>query len=439
MVKSKNNQEWALRFGNAFALATKAVLVAAVGIAYTQHIWRAFKEKALTVEGIDAVVAASNDVFTFLNREIWLQCFTGTVIAGLLWILPIVITLLPPASLAVHSTFRDLTVQSRVPAPTYDDKAYAEIANDLTYKGSRIGRLIWATGTNVATIPMNPSYPTVSYEVDFYGPSLNCALGSFDRPEADDKNVVEVYNFSNTTSNVLSFWTRTNDKYFQCGLYNTSFHTVFSFHDNIQSTNSTKAFLNPVKYPNSTTDKRDIPYSIAYQGWMDPISDMLIGHLFMNDAVDAVGWFSNICMTGLCYSSDVQPALQDQLAHDASIGTAQLFRPLEDVVEEFSVNMTMSLFSSSLLSPSVYSTNITVTSPINIYAYNWKTLLLPYLASVVCSVVALLIGVRAFRINEKGMSTSFSSIMCTTRNRDLDDLFERSTGRELDHWAFRIK
>ncbi|KAA6412776.1 MAG: hypothetical protein FRX48_03768 [Lasallia pustulata] len=136
MVKTKNNQEWVLRFGNAFALATKAVLVAAVGI--------------------DAVVAASNDVFAFLNREIWLQCFTGTVIAGLLWIIPIVVTLLPPASLAVHSTFRDLTVQSRVPAPTYDDKAYAEIANDLTYKGSRIGRLIWATGTNVATILMNP-------------------------------------------------------------------------------------------------------------------------------------------------------------------------------------------------------------------------------------------------------------------------------------------
>ena len=85
MVKSKNNQEWALRFGNAFALATKAVLVAAVGIAYTQHIWTAFKEKAFTVEGIDAVVAAPNDIFTFSNREIWLQCFTGTVIAGLLW------------------------------------------------------------------------------------------------------------------------------------------------------------------------------------------------------------------------------------------------------------------------------------------------------------------------------------------------------------------
>lgn len=84
-VKSKNNQEWALRFGNAFALATKAALVAAVGLAYTQRIWTAFREKVFTVEGIDAAVAAPNDVFAFFNKDIWMKSFTGTMIAGLLW------------------------------------------------------------------------------------------------------------------------------------------------------------------------------------------------------------------------------------------------------------------------------------------------------------------------------------------------------------------
>ena len=83
---------------------------------------------------------------------------------------------------------------------------------------------------------------------------------------------------------------------------------------------------------------------------MDPISDMLRGHLWKDETVDAVAWFSYTSMTGLVYSSDLLPALRDQLPYDASIGTAQLFRPLEDLIEEFSVNMTMSLFSSSLLS-----------------------------------------------------------------------------------------
>lgn len=84
-VKSKNNQEWALRFGNAFALANKAALVAAVELAYTQRIWTAFREKVFTVEGIDAAVAAPNDVFAFFNKDVWMKSFTGTMIAGLLW------------------------------------------------------------------------------------------------------------------------------------------------------------------------------------------------------------------------------------------------------------------------------------------------------------------------------------------------------------------
>lgn len=241
-------------------------------------------------------------------------------------------------------------MQSRVPAPTFDDKAYAELANDLSYKGSRIPRFIIATATNVATIPMTPSYPTMSYEVAFDGPSFSCVLETFDRSQVNNGNVIEIYNFGNTTSNVLSFWTQTNNKYIQCQMYNTSFHTVFSFQNNVQSTTSIKNFINPVKYPNSTTDTRDIPYSFAYQSWMDPISDMLRGYLRMNAAVDAVGWFSGIGSTGLVYSSDVQPALRDQLPDDASINSANLFRPLEDLLEEISVNLTMSLFSSSLLS-----------------------------------------------------------------------------------------
>ena len=85
VVKTKDDQEWALRLGNGLALATKAVLIAAVGIAFTQHIWTTFRQKAITVKGIDAIFAAPNDVFAFLNREMWLKGFVGTVIAGLLW------------------------------------------------------------------------------------------------------------------------------------------------------------------------------------------------------------------------------------------------------------------------------------------------------------------------------------------------------------------
>ena len=85
IVQTKNKQEWALRFGNAFALATKTALGVAVGIAYTQQIWTTFKQKSITVEGIDAITTAPNDIFALFNREMWLRNLSGTTIAVLLW------------------------------------------------------------------------------------------------------------------------------------------------------------------------------------------------------------------------------------------------------------------------------------------------------------------------------------------------------------------
>ena len=266
-------------------------------------------------------------------------------------LLPLAITILPPASLSVHSVLlSDYSVQSRVPVPVYDTEIYAELSNHITYKGSRISRLVYASATNVDIISTVAPFPSSSYSVDFYGPALNCTLEKFDRSQPKESNVIEIYNFSNTTSNVLSLYTKLNNKYIQCAMYNTSFHTLFSFDNGIQSVTNTLEFVNPVKYPDSTTDTRKFPSSLPYQSWMDPISDMLKGSLTLDPTSNAVGWFSGIGLTGLVYSLDIWPILSPFLAADPSIGTTQLFTPLEDLLEEFSVNVTMSLFSSSILS-----------------------------------------------------------------------------------------
>ena len=261
-------------------------------------------------------------------------------------------TILPPASLSVHPALNNHSVQARaqVPIPVYDNKRYALLSNRQEYKGSGIERLVYASAVNMDIIPMSPPFPSVTYPVDFYGPSFKCKLEWFDRPQATSSSIVEVYNFSNTTSNVLSFYTGLNDKHIQCALYNTSFHTIFSFENNVQSVRNTLEFINPVKYPDSTADLRDLPSSMPYQSWMDPISDMLKGSLLFDNTSDAVGWFSGIKKTGLVFSSDIRPMFTSQLANDPGVGTTLLFRPLEDLLEEFSVNITMSLFSSSVLS-----------------------------------------------------------------------------------------
>ena len=110
--------------------------------------------------------------------------------------------------------------------------------------------------------------------------------------------------------------------------------------------------------------------------------------------------------------------------------------------------------------PSVSDTTVTIKSPVNFYIYSQWHLLLPYLASFACSLLAVSIGGYAFKINEKSQSTSFSSILCTTRNTDLDGLvgdndlgalplntriakaslqFAAVERQQKAHWAFQLK
>ena len=85
VIEASYDQEWSLRYGNAFALATRTALCVAVGIAYVQHIWSIFRRKAINVKGIDAIIAAPNDVFAFLDKEMWHKNLLGTFIVGILW------------------------------------------------------------------------------------------------------------------------------------------------------------------------------------------------------------------------------------------------------------------------------------------------------------------------------------------------------------------
>jgi hypothetical protein len=53
IVQSQNQQEWFLRIGTGMAFLTRALLSAAVGIAYTQILWRTLRSKSITLQGIN--------------------------------------------------------------------------------------------------------------------------------------------------------------------------------------------------------------------------------------------------------------------------------------------------------------------------------------------------------------------------------------------------
>ena len=70
VVSSDTRQEWALRFGTAFAFLTHTLLVASAAVAYTQRVWVTVKRKHFRLETLDNVFSLQANPFSFLSWEV---------------------------------------------------------------------------------------------------------------------------------------------------------------------------------------------------------------------------------------------------------------------------------------------------------------------------------------------------------------------------------
>jgi hypothetical protein len=82
---SMGNQQSNVRYGTAFAFATKTCLAAAVTFAYQQQIWISFRKKYLKISTLDAMLQATNDPFSFTNIEFISKSKLGAVLAAVIW------------------------------------------------------------------------------------------------------------------------------------------------------------------------------------------------------------------------------------------------------------------------------------------------------------------------------------------------------------------
>jgi hypothetical protein len=71
--------------GSTLAYVTQISLVASVGVAYTQWLWRTLSTRALTVECLDAAFDADQAIISLLNREFLRKVHVGAVLALICW------------------------------------------------------------------------------------------------------------------------------------------------------------------------------------------------------------------------------------------------------------------------------------------------------------------------------------------------------------------
>ncbi|PSN61852.1 hypothetical protein BS50DRAFT_503958 [Corynespora cassiicola Philippines] len=87
-----------IRYGTALAFFVKSTLVGTVVLCYRQRIWRTFRRKAMTINAIDGLFAATEDLTAFWNWEMICNGKLATFMALCSWLIPIA-SVLSPASL----------------------------------------------------------------------------------------------------------------------------------------------------------------------------------------------------------------------------------------------------------------------------------------------------------------------------------------------------
>lgn len=85
VVSSNTRQEWALRFGSAFAFLTQSSLVASAGVAYTQRVWVTVKKKAFPLRTLDNIFSLQNTLWSFFSWEVLAKAKALYLLAICIW------------------------------------------------------------------------------------------------------------------------------------------------------------------------------------------------------------------------------------------------------------------------------------------------------------------------------------------------------------------
>lgn len=142
-VGNASRQQWVLWIGSFLSFLTRGSLLAVLGIARTQWVWVTLREKFMTMGGIDALFAVSTNPTCFANRNMLRNAKIATVMAVIMWILPIPVILTPGTMTVTTVTLRNMvpcSVRSMV----------------FSYDSNSTAKRIWEAGINpnisVATV-----------------------------------------------------------------------------------------------------------------------------------------------------------------------------------------------------------------------------------------------------------------------------------------------
>ncbi|KAK8157436.1 hypothetical protein IWX90DRAFT_324026 [Phyllosticta citrichinensis] len=453
-VGSATRQQWAIRIGTLLAFLSKACLAGAVGVAYTQRLWVTVKEKPISLRNLDNVFSLTTSPVSFFSLEVLTSAKVLCLLAACMWCIPIAATI-TPATLSVRTVMLPNSTTARVPLPDFlNEDAWAnfEGVGRPSSSTASVNRILAATSSSMSTLSFTAPFTNSSYTVDFYGPAMKCedlataSAESLDLGEAKSlqeafQKTLNVSEFSPGLSvlyaagspdsvegvlmqNHLFVHVPNSDtQNLSCHLWNTSYQVLFRFDDGVQSTiiqNLTHVAPTDIQGDEIMTEYA--PGEIAYWSMFSALSRVLTTTLGFGSTMYLNGADSTFIQTGV--------AACPQISNVSGYSLAQYSSPwmcrngsVDKAIEDLSHNFTLSLLSTDLFS-NMTDAPITVVSSKVHYEYNRTDLLIAYAAAVGVALVCISVGASAYFANGYSASTSFSSIISTTRNADLDRLVQ---------------
>ncbi|CAG8416426.1 unnamed protein product [Penicillium salamii] len=465
LVQSAEQQTWTVRIGTGFAFLVKTLLVAAIGIAAVQQMWATLRKKSVNIRGIDAMFSILSDPLAFFVPDMWICAKTLTLLAIVSWLIPLT-ALITPATLSVHLKTTSTTTQMNVPTVKFTRDFWTNWAfyggvGYISDPSFIINRLFTATYSSAAIIPLTPPLPNSSYILEFSGPSYKCqnlseviaetkgitytdvsgnnyisfqdvwdryAMNSSDHPNSRTIYSGSVPSFLNNTLLIATrpypYLKNSTETSLVCKLWNTSYVLDVSFNDTIQSLVPVSTDLvapcdwnsGTAIYSGLSLDQQESlgGYYITHLLF----SSLIKGTLRINPSGELMGDATRLMQSGLfecpeLLDSDSYPQVKSTASPTCRNKT--LGRALEDL----SRNFTYSLLSLNAANTSV---PVSVNSPKNFYSYDWKNLITAYATALVVTFVCITTGFLALCSNGVPGKTSFSNLLRTTRNPDLDVL-----------------
>lgn len=321
-----------------------------------------------------------------------------------------------------------------------------------------ITRLASATSASMYILPFEAPFPNSSYTLEFYAPAFRCenlstavlannldtgsakslqeawditmdgklnttleTLYVAESPEAVEGVYMPSHLFVNTNGNPRFGQDGAN---YSCHLWNTSYTVDFVFNDSVQSTSIRQLqHVAPLSISSGGIVDTYAPGEIQYWTMFTALAEILVAQVGWGSTLSFRGGDSALVRTGLAACPEIRYGDSGMAAYFGALFAGWMCRAgsVPAAIEDLSHNLTLSVLSSALLANAT-AAPVRARRAATFYAYNWRALALAYALALAAAAACAAVGLRALRANGYGAGASFSSILLTTRNAELDGL-----------------